>query len=283
MLKDTTRKIYEKLLKQERENGSLPLLLEFYKKLVQIQADTQKQIGLIEPTISGLMINRRLKNGIPLVKFEEFAINWDLTRVTFEKIVTLFAEYPQLFSEIPKRLRGAKGGRFLTEKAINKWFTGKTLPLRLTDGVNNILIQSIIQSTMQPFLNKHAFALIDQVEGDAWRRHYCPICGGSPDLAYLDKDVGARGLVCSRCDAEWLYQRLQCPYCKNLDQPSLHFLEDEKNGFYRLYLCDKCHTYLKTIDLRKTDEEVLLPLERVYTLDLDRQAQEKGYHPFGIS
>jgi FdhE protein len=283
VIKEATSKIYKKLSKKEKEEGSLPLLLEFYKKLTNIQAKTQKSIGLIEPTITREEITRRLKYGTPLVKFEELAIDRDLARATFGEIVTLTAEYPQLFGEIPERLKGAKGSSFLTKKAIETWFKGKTLPQRLTEGISNNLIQFIIQATMQPFLNKHASALIDQIEGDEWRRNYCPICGGIPDLAYLDKDVGARGLVCSRCDAEWPYQRLQCPYCKNVDQPTLHFLEDEEKGVYRLYCCDKCHTYLKAIDLRKTEDEVLLPLERIYTIDLDIQARKQGYHTYGIS
>jgi FdhE protein len=283
VIEDTTSKIYKKLSEQEKEEGSLPLLLEFYKKLTNIQAKTQESIGLIEPTISNPMINQRLRQGIPLVRFEEFAVDWDLAKATFVKIVTLFAEYPQLFDEIPGRLKAAKGGQFFTKKAFKAWFTGKALPERLTNGIRNNLMQAIIQATMQPILNKHTLALIDQVDIDKWRRNYCPICGGSPDLAFLEKERGARWLVCSRCDSEWPYQRLQCPYCRTQGQSFLHFLEDDKSGFYRLYLCDKCHSYLKAIDLRKTENEVLLPLERIYTLDLDYQAREKGYHPYGIS
>jgi len=283
VIKDTTSKIYKKLAAQEKEEGSLPLLLKFYKSLTGIQAKTQKNIGLIEATISNPVIIQRLKQGIPLVRFEEFAIDGTLAKTTFIKVIALFSEYPQLFGEIPERLKATMAGRFLTKKAQKAWFTGKPLPPTLAEGISNNLIQAILQATMQPFLNKHALALIDQVEEDAWRRNYCPICGGSPDLSYLEKEVGARGLICSRCDAEWIYQRLQCPYCRNAEQSSLHFLEDEKGGFYRLYLCDKCHTYLKTIDLRKTEDEVLFPLERIYTLDLDNQAREKGYHPHSIS
>ena len=33
------------------------------------------------------------------------------------------------------------------------------------------------------------------------------------------------------------------------------------------------------IDLRRTESQVLLPLERVMTLDMDREGQEKGYKP----
>ena len=48
---------------------------------------------------------------------------------------------------------------------------------------------------------------------------------------------------------------------------------------YRLYTCDECKCYIKAIDLRKAGTDVLLPLERVMTLDMDRQAVEAGYHP----
>jgi hypothetical protein len=36
--------------------------------------------------------------------------------------------------------------------------------------------------------------------------------------------------------------------------------------------------YIKAIDYTKVKNAVLLPLERVLTLDLDRQAYAAGYH-----
>jgi FdhE protein len=194
-------------------------------------------------------------------------------------VIAVFAQYPGLFGKIPDRLKTPKAGRFLTKKAVKAWFTGTELPATLREGISDNLLQTLIQATMQPFLNKHALALTDSIPKDAWRRSYCPICGGSPDLAYMEKEVGERWLVCSRCDSEWIYQRLQCPYCHNQDQSALSFFEDEP-GLYRLYVCNRCHCYLKTIDLRKAESEVLMPLERLYTLDLDYQAREKGYHAY---
>ena len=86
-------------------------------------------------------------------------------------------------------------------------------------------------------------------------------------------------MLCSRCDAEWLFLRLECPYCGTQNQEALaHFTYEEEPHLYRLYVCEECHTYIKAIDLRCTDAEVLLPLERVMTLDMDKQGQEKGYH-----
>jgi formate dehydrogenase maturation protein FdhE len=50
--------------------------------------------------------------------------------------------------------------------------------------------------------------------------------------------------------------------------------EDEK---YRLYVCQNCQRYLKTIDMRKTLGQVLFPVERIITVGLDVAAQEEGY------
>ena len=278
MTKDTTSKIIDKLQKQSKEEGNLPLLLEFYQKLLRIQTNTQKRISHLRPTISGAGIQARLTSGQPLVSFDELAIDWALLREVFKQIVNVFTEYPELFGEIPERFSKKESGRNITKKAVRAWFTGKHLPQTLTVGINYNLIQIIMQSTLQPFLASHAKTLINSVKHEYWYRGYCPICGGIPDMAYLEKEVGARWLLCSRCDSTWLFHRLECPYCHTKDQNLLSFLADEKN-LYRLYLCEQCKCYLKAIDLRKTDSEVLLPLERIYTLDLDAQARERGYHP----
>ena len=103
-----------------------------------------------------------------------------------------------------------------------------------------------------------------------------PCKWGAPDFAYLDKERGARWLLCSRCDAEWLFQRLECPYCGSQDQDSLAYFTDD-GGLYRLYVCEQCKRYLKAIDLRQAKSEVLLPLERFLTLEIDAQAHESGY------
>ena len=279
MIKDATQKILTELTKRGKEEGSLPLLLEFYRKLIKLQSTALPRIGTLQPTISSDAIKQRLAKGEPLVKFEELAIDWALARELFTRAIAVFAAYPKMFGEIPDRLKSIKAGQLLTKKAVKAWLTGTELPATLKEGISDILLQTIIQATMQPFLYKHALALIDSIPKDAWRQSYCPICGGSPDLAFLEKEVGGRWLVCSRCDAEWAFPRLQCPYCHNQDQALVSFFEDE-TGMYRLYVCNQCRCYLKAIDLRKSGADVLLPLERLYTLDLDSQARGKGYHAY---
>jgi FdhE protein len=223
------------------------------------------------------VINERLKHGIPLIAFDELALDWSLLHDTFIKVIAIFAEYPDLFGQVPERLKEPSASQFLTKKAAKIWFKGTRLPPKiLSDGVNENLLNAITNATLKPFLISHAKTLIGSVAQERWRREYCPICGGSPDFAFLDKEHGSRWLLCSRCDTEWLFQRLQCPYCGTQDQNALAYFSSDE-GLYRLYVCEKCKRYLKAIDLRQTEAEILLPLERLYTLDINRQAQEQGY------
>ena len=278
MTKDITDKILNKLTKQEEEEGKLPLLLEFYYRLLRAQIKAHKPKTPTGLRLSNQAIQQHMLNGIPLVTFDDLDIDWPSVQSTFVKVINVFARYPEIFGEIPKGLKKSDAGRLLTKRIAKTWFTGKELPPAILDGVNKNLMETIIQATLHPFLADYSQALINSVDQDNWRREYCPICGGNPDMAFLEKEYGARWLLCSRCDFQWLFQRLACHCCGNREQKSLSFFTDEAEQ-YRLYVCEQCKSYLKAIDLRKTENEVLLPLERFNTIDLDSQAKEYGYRP----
>jgi len=136
----------------------------------------------------------------------------------------------------------------------------------------------IARSALQPFIEMEAVALLPKIDQTLWLRRYCPICGEKPDFAILERDVGARHIVCSRCNTQWLYKRLECPFCGTEDITKLSYYPSEDN-VYRLYVCEECKHYLKAIDLRETGKELVIPVERLVTLAMDVTAQEKGYIP----
>ena len=273
-----TDAIIKHLEEKENKEGTLPPFLQFYQKLLRVQSEVEQKIAsLPKPNTGSEAIGERLANGRPLLFFDELTLDWPRLQEMFTEVSAVFAEYPELFDESVAKLREAKAERLLTQKAVKAWFEEGSLPSSsLAGDINENLLAVIIHAAIKPWLVSHARALIGFVEQERWRRPYCPICGGSPDFAFLDKERGSRWLLCSRCDTEWLFQRLECPYCGTEDQNALAYFVDDK-GLYRLYVCEKCKRYLKTIDLRQVDSEVLLPLERLYTLDLDRQAKERGY------
>jgi formate dehydrogenase maturation protein FdhE len=268
------------LEEKERKEGTLPELLKFYQQLLRVQSQVEKKLSSrLEPSLSREAINKRIDNGVPLISFNELAFDWQLLAATFAEIKTVFANHAGLFNFSSGRLAELGADALLTRQVLKPWFEKQKLPAKIPRNVDRKLLNSIVHATMKPFLTSHARKLIDSIDQERWRRSYCPICGGSPDFASLDTERGSRWLLCSRCDTEWVFQRLQCPYCNTQDQNDLSYLTDD-TGQYRLYTCEQCHQYLKTIDRRQTEGQViLLPIERFLTLDMDRQAIEMGYKP----
>jgi FdhE protein len=274
---DVDKAILARLETQEKEGGTLPRLLDFYRHILSIQSAVKDNTGAFSPSLTRDTVQKRNNEGLPALRFDELALDWPLVANLFTRVALAFAEYPELFGAIPDRLNGEQSGRFLTREVVRNWFDGDKLPpLATGESIDENLLRTIIQATLRPFLLSYSRALYGLIDQERWYRRCCPVCGGAPDFAFLDKERGARWLVCSRCDAEWRFQRLECPYCGNQDQNSLAYFADDE-GLYRLYVCERCKGYLKAIDLRQAKDDALLPLERVLTSEMDRQAREKGY------
>jgi len=191
----------------------------------------------------------------------------------------LFSEANRIVSEQLPDFRVENPQPSLIKKAANAWYQYSSMnDIAQKIGISWEALSLCLKSAFHPILLRYSEQLSPVVNQDSWRQKVCPVCGGKPDFAFLDKETGARWLICSRCDAEWLFLRLECPFCGNREQDSLAYLTDEKE-LYRLYTCQRCRTYIRTIDLRRSGENVLFPLERIVTLDLDRQAHEAGYQP----
>ncbi len=274
-----TNSIASQLEEIEKAEGKLPGLLEFFRKLLQIQERVGQQISEPNPLFTTEAVKAHAISGKPLLGFTELAIDWRLLRKTYKEVVALFLEYSDLFGSLPEGIITLTPGQVVSKRNIRSWYCGKPIILNteLTDQTQTLL-GAILGASLKPFLVREAVSLHSSLDMELWRRGYCPVCGGNPDFSFLATESSARWLVCSRCDTEWLFQRLQCPYCDNADQNKLSFFTNE-TGTHRLYVCDQCKHYLKAVDLRQAKKSVLIPLERLLTLDLDRQAQEKGYSP----
>jgi FdhE protein len=262
-------KILDKLEKQEEEEGNLPLLLEFYRALLLIQLKVNERRQTINTILAKNEIDERIRKGIPLLCFSEMDLDWKLLGETFAEVASVYRARPELFGPI-----SGASIPILTEELVKAWYEGTELPESIP-AADERLVRAMIQATMNPFLSSYSRAMIGSFNIEFWRRGYCPVCGGSPDFSFLDRERASRWLLCSRCDTEWVFQRLECPFCGCQEQGILDYFADDKE-LYRLYSCQRCLKYLKAIDLRKTEEDILLPLERLLTIDMDRQAREKG-------
>jgi FdhE protein len=272
-------KILEKLGEWAEREGSLPSIIQAYDRLLRVQMEAGGSISVPQAGMTKEAAFGQASQGDSLLKFDDLSLDWRQLESLFRTAAGILVEHTEHEPGDAAALERIASDRAALEQAAKDWYQGQSLSSTAEqNGVTEELLAATIQAALYPFLVAHAEALSGLVNQGLWRRNTCPVCGGKPDFAYLDKDRGARWLLCSRCDMEWLFQRLQCPYCGTQNQKSLSYFTDEQ-GLYRLYTCSECRSYIKTIDLRNTASEVLLPLERMLTAQIDRQAVEAGYRP----
>jgi hypothetical protein len=143
-------------------------------------------------------------------------------------------------------------------------------------GVDPAVATLVMTHALRPFLRALATVVQASPAVKGWARGVCPCCGGAPDFAALEGEGGARRLLCGRCDCEWSFARTGCPFCGTSDARQLAYYAE---GRYRLYVCDGCHGYLKTLDRRETWGDTPLPVERVLAVGLDVAATRAGWGP----
>ncbi|MCD6568223.1 MAG: formate dehydrogenase accessory protein FdhE [Dehalococcoidia bacterium] len=257
---------------QEQSPGYIGL----HRELLQLKVESSL-LPLLEGYISAAAPKLASADSIAL-QFSDLLPLWtELERLFREASSIICARMPDQSSDDASALMQFAGQPSLIKSTAESWYQNS--PMADVAGETNVdrmILSLCFKAAFHPVLVRYAEVLAPLVKQDSWRRNVCPVCGGRPDFAFLDKEAGARWLICSRCDAEWLFARLKCPFCETQDQGALSYSTDDKQ-LYRLYTCDRCRAYIKAIDLRCTENDVLLPLERILTLDLDRQAIEAGY------
>ncbi len=262
---------YEIVLKTLEALGktSLPESIELYIRLTRLQFEARSDIEIKKTHPSQNEINERVGLGIPVLKFNELQLDWAKVEDLFKQALSTIAKYSaSIDSESAVPLKAI----------VELWYNKQSFSY---DGMDEEVLAVAIHSAVRPFLAKWAEELSSRISQEQWRRGYCPVCGGTPNFAYIEQEHGARYLCCPRCDAEWLFQRIECPFCRNSEQKNLAYFTDQ-DGRYRVYTCEKCRGYLKAVDLRKGNKDIVIPLEWVKTLDLDRQACERGYRAGSI-
>jgi FdhE protein len=135
----------------------------------------------------------------------------------------------------------------------------------------------LVRIVLAPFFQKQAAPYREWAETTPWRRGICPMCGSEPWMARLASDDGHRILACSLCRTEWTFDRLRCPFCEGDDQPRLRHFVIEGDEAHRVYCCDRCRRYIKTVDERVSAGQANLLVEDVITSHLDILAREQGY------
>jgi len=266
--------IVESLQKGAEKHPELAETAGLYCRLLEIEA----QADIPAPTrVPGSDEARALlQQGKPLLNLDEIEIDsGKLTELAMQIAFAIAEQRRERVRELADIHAWLHRRRDRMRSLAIGYLRGNGIP-DSNSGIDGGLLVFVVHTALRPFLRAYADALSRFVDAGAWYRGYCPICGGEPDMAALEKSGGRRRLLCSRCDAEWAYRRLGCPFCGNDDPKDLAFFPSD-DQVYRLAVCERCHRYVKTVDLRETPTERPLAAERVLTAGMDVAAQNTGY------
>jgi len=262
------QKILSDLGKARVSHRDLKELLDFYEGLFRAQFAFKSRLkasgkaGEVNPT--------RLANGLPQITFEELNMPATSFLDLYRTVIRLLIPYAGSIDGVETEPSPEQ----IIEWAREVFLSGGPLVI---SGATGNGARTAAGFVLAPYLQLACDLILPRIPLDSWHRGYCPICAGMPAFAALTSESGPRTLLCPRCHGEWSYGRIGCPFCKSTDSQTYYSGE---GGRYRLYVCEVCHRYLKTVDARERSMDLCLPVECLVTVPMDIAAREKGFKPY---
>lgn len=270
---------WQKRIGQIRESRPIYReLLDLYQK-VREEQERMRDSSRGEFIPSKKEGRARLTEGdLPLFQKQDFPLDLDACVHLFQSICQIAEDANPFMAEQTRKIEETIKRRKLNLKKL------------LRDGLNDQkaaraakrfewdqnVFSFLIQNSVKPSVEAEMKHVSKDLAPETWLKGNCPVCGSLPHLALLGEEIGKRSLLCSFCGYRWGIERFFCPFCNNQEQDSLHYFYAENEESYRIDTCEKCHQYIKTIDLRKM-EVPDASLEDLATLHLDILASQKGY------
>jgi len=263
--------VVEALTRAMQEEPELAPYYELHRTLLDLQDRAREAISTTLETADEAVLQARTLQGLPMISFDDLPVDDAYLTSLAVEIAGVLAAY-EVEAEAGDEPADPAGWVAL---ARQRFEAGQVVSSESVEQQKATLAQLAADLALRPYLEWAAEQVLPQADLHRWGRSYCPACGGAPDLATLDEEGGLRRLVCSRCNSQWVYQRLGCPFCNTSDHTRLSYYASE-GGKYRLYVCENCRRYLKTIDLR-SGKVAPLQAERIVTVSMDAAAREAGY------
>ncbi len=256
-------------------------ICSLFKKTFSLQEDALPACRPPVMSIVETRLDAQRQGGLPLVEKGQILVDWPSMESLFQRLCEAALGENDYLAAAGATLLERYQSRKLDLKHFSTLLMNDDWPLFEQHAVGSDLqpevLALLIYHSIWPSVAIHLNDLKGHLpENEGWQLGYCPFCGGRPMLSLLGED-GGRSLVCSFCRHTWTVPRLFCPYCENRDAETLGYFFSEAEPEYRVHTCQKCKSYLKSIDLRQLLRPFHPFLEAAITAHLDMRAREDGY------
>jgi FdhE protein len=255
------------------------MLIDFNKEFTKIVLPDDA-VTVVRPQAG--LLKSLMENDAPIIKICPPQANADIFFDVLKNVAGIVVKIkPDLEGDINKILSALPAAAEARELFVMQAFTPGTNLLEsflesFNEEISHESLVFILNHAVKPFMKLYARKVSAFFDPEQWLKGACPVCGGRPSLALLEKEGGKRYLYCGMCEVRWRIQRLGCPYCPSKES---RFFNVEGKEQYRVYYCDNCHGYIKTINEAKRFDSSNLDLfwEDINTVHLDLLAMQEGY------
>jgi FdhE protein len=255
-------------------------MLIFYEKLFIAQEGFKNQIDIDPIRISDQELSVKIKEKFPLINSAEFTIDIEASKKLFVSICETATKTKAAVSATAAKMLTCIDATLDLEALFTGILKGDDGPFEKTAKALSIeknVLAFFAYSSIKPSVMLSAEQLsVYLKQQEPWQQGYCPICGSPPVLSLLEGE-GQRSLICSFCWHNWPVKRVFCPFCNTTDSKILNYFFSENEKEYRVYTCENCKKYIKTIDTKNSERSIYPPLEHVVTMHLDMKANEMGF------
>jgi len=256
-------------------------ICSLFEKIFSLQENTLSACRPPSMSIVETRLDAQRQGGLPLVERGQILVDWSSMESLFQRLCEATLGENAYLAAAGATLLEKYQSRKLDLKHIGTLLMNDDWPVFKQQATDSDLqpevLALLIYHSIWPSVAIHLNELKHHLpENEDWQQGYCPFCGSRPMFSLLAED-GGRSLVCSFCRHTWTVPRLFCPYCENRDAETLGYFFSEAEPEYRVHTCQKCKSYLKSIDLRQSLRPFHPFLEAVITTHLDMRAREDGY------
>ncbi len=253
-------------------------ILDFYLKVRKAQEESAGSVRVEPVLIKKEWKDLLSKEGFPIVDRRDLPVDVESSARLFQTLCGIARDSNPLMAEEVKKIQDGllEGDLDLEELIRDPDREEKVKKAAKKRGIDKNILLFLLHQSIRPSIEVAKKELDQEIDAENWFKGFCPVCGSLPLIGLIKEETGKRFLLCSHCETLWPVERFFCPFCKNKEQQTLHYFYAEGEDAHRVDLCDKCHCYLKVIDLRKIGEADPV-LEDIATPHLDILAIGKGY------
>jgi FdhE protein len=266
-----SREIVE-LRRLKADQPDLAAAIDLQIELLQLHRRVQARLRLPSIRLETDYLDSLLTTG-PILQFDHLIVDWNDVRFLLRATAGAMRTHDALDESDYRRVEALARDADRLPTVIRKWYESVRPGAPALEAEEGL--EQVFQQTMRPVLARAAAAVMARNDLASWKRGFCPLCGGAPDLAVITP-AADRLLICERCAARWRFDQITCPFCMNADRTRITSFTS-RDGLYRIYACDVCERYLKAYDARRAARPVMPAVDSVATLALDAAAMQRGY------